>query len=148
MKAAQKTTHPKLPEVKSSEKWFILDAEGKVLGQVAVKLADVIRGKHKPSYHPSMNCGDHVVVINADKVVLTGDKETKKEYIHHTGFPGAVRYKSADKMRAEHPERMIEMAVKGMVPHNRLKKFAMAKLHVYPGTEHPHLPQDPKPLSL
>lgn len=148
MKAHQKTTHPKLGDVKVDENWFIIDAEGKVLGQVATRVADVIRGKHKPLWHPSLNCGDHVVVINAEKVVLTGNKEMDKDYIHHTGFPGALRYKSAEKMRAEHPERIIEKAVTGMVPRNRLRQFAIAKLHVYAGTEHPHTPQSPKPLAL
>lgn len=134
--------------MKAAEQWYVLDAQGKVLGQVATRLATVIRGKHKPSWHPSLNCGDHVVVINADKVVLTRSKETKKEYIHHTGFPGALRVKTPEKMRAEHPERMIESAVAGMVPHNRIRKHAMAKLHVYPGNEHPHSGQNLQPLSL
>lgn len=144
----QTTTHPKSKEMNASEKWFILDAEGKVLGQVATRLADVLRGKHKPDWHPSLNCGDHVVVINAEKVVLTGSKELKKDYIHHTGFRGGIKMKKAGKMRIEKPERMIELAVTGMIPRNRIRQFAIEKLHVYAGTEHPHNGQNPKPLSL
>lgn len=132
----------------ASEKWYILDAEGKVLGQVATRLADVLRGKHKPDWHPSLNCGDHVVVINAEKVVLTGSKDLKKDYIHHTGFRGGIKMKKAGKMRAEKPERMIELAVTGMIPRNRIRQYAIEKLHVYAGTEHPHNGQNPKPLSL
>ena len=148
MKLIQKTTHPHLADTKKEEKWYLIDAEGKVLGQIATRLATVLRGKHKPNWHPSVNSGDHVVVINAEKVVLTGAKELKKEYIHHTGFPGAVRRKTPEKMRAAHPERMIEMAVSGMVPHNRLRKFVLAKLHVYAGATHPHGSQTLSPISL
>ena len=144
----QTTTHPKSKEMNASEKWFILDAEGKVLGQVATRLADVLRGKHKPDWHPSLNCGDHVVVINAEKVVLTRSKDLKKDYIHHTGFRGGIKMKKAGKMREEKPERMIELAVTGMIPRNRIRQFALEKLHVYAGTEHPHNGQNPKPLSL
>lgn len=143
-----KTTHPKLADIKKDEKWYLLDAGGKVLGQVAVRLAIVIRGKHKPMFHPSVNSGDHVVVINADKVVLTGNKEMKKEYIHHTGYPGGVKYKKPAQMRAKHPQRMIEIAVTGMIPRNRLRRHALAKLHVYAGSEHPHGPQNPQILTL
>jgi large subunit ribosomal protein L13 len=143
-----KTTHPKLAEVKQDEHWYILDAEGKVLGQIATKLATMLRGKHKPNWHPSINSGDHVVVINAEKVVLTGNKEMKKEYIHHTQFPGGIKRMKAGKMRAEKPERMIELAVTGMIPRNRIRQHALAKLHVYAGTEHPHGGQNPKTLIL
>ena len=148
MKIIQKKTHHKLAETRKEVKWYLIDAEGKVLGQVATRLATVLRGKHKPNWHPSLNTGDHVVVINAEKVVLTGGKESKKEYIHHTGFPGAVRRKTAGKMRSEHPERILEMAVAGMVPRNRLRKFVLAKLHVYAGNEHPHGSQTLHPLTL
>lgn len=143
-----KTTHPKLADIKKDEKWYLLDAQGKVLGQVATRLATVIRGKHKPTFHPSVNSGDHVVVINADKVVLTGNKEMKKEYIHHTGYPGGVKYKKPTQMRKQYPKRMIEIAVTGMIPRNRLRRHALAKLHVYGGTEHPHGPQNPQILTL
>ena len=132
----------------ATEKWYIIDAEGKVLGQVATRLATVLRGKHKANWHPSLNCGDHVIVINAEKVVLTGNKDLKKEYIHHTKFPGGIKSVKAGKMRAEHPERMIEIAVAGMIPRNRIKQYALEKLHVYVGTEHPHNGQNPQPLTL
>jgi len=144
----QTTTHPKSKEMNASEKWFIIDAEGKVLGQIATKVADYVRGKHKPDWHPSLNCGDHVVIINAEKVVLTGAKETKKDYIHHTGYRGAIRYKAAGKMREEHPERMIELAVTGMIPRNRIRQYAVEKMHVYAGSEHPHNGQNPKTLTI
>ena len=132
----------------ATEQWFILDAEGLVLGQIATKVADMVRGKHKPSWHPSLNCGDHVIVINADKVVLTGNKELKKEYISHTGYRGGLKVKAAGKMRAEKPTRMIELAVTGMIPRNRIRQYAVEKLHVYAGTEHPDNGQNPKPLTL
>lgn len=148
MKRAPKTTHPHLKDLKLDEKWYVLDAEGKVLGQVATKLATVIRGRHKPSWHPSVNGGDHVIVVNADKVVLTGLKEDKKLYIHHTLYMGGIKTSTARKMREDHPERMIEKAVAGMLPKNRLRQHALAKLHVYAGAEHPHSAQTPQPLSL
>lgn len=148
MKPIQKTTHPKHADVKSSEQWYVLDADGKVLGQVATKLATMIRGKHKPNWHPSVNSGDHVIVINAEKVVLTGNKEMTKEYIHHTQFPGGIKRVQAGKMRIKKPEHMIETAVKGMIPRNRIRQFALAKLHVYKGAEHPHAGQNPKTLTF
>jgi large subunit ribosomal protein L13 len=145
----QKTTHPKLADVQKDVKWYVLDAEGKIVGDIATTVAPVLRGKHKPSFHPSLNCGDHVVIINADKVVLTGSKETDKTYVHYTGFPGGLRTTTPAKLRKENKsEKIIELAVKGMVPNNRLRKFALAKLHVYAGAEHPHGEQNPKPLTL
>lgn len=148
MKLNLKTTHPKLSDVKKEQEWYLLDAEGKVLGQVGTKLAVVLRGKHKPTWHPSLNSGDHVVVINADKVVLTGAKEMKKQYIHHTGYPGALRQKNPARMRLKQPQKIIEIAVAGMIPRNRLRKFALAKLHVYAGSKHPYGSKNLKPLSL
>lgn len=144
----QKTTHPKMPEVLADVHWYILDAEGKVLGDIATRVASVLRGKHKPTFHPSINCGDHVVIINAEKVVLTGNKETQKTYVHFTGYPGGLRTTTPGKLRKENPEKIIELAVKGMVPNNRLRKLALAKLHVYAGGEHPHIEQHPQPLTL
>lgn len=143
-----KTTHPKLHEVKANEKWYLFDADGKVVGDLATTIAPMLRGKHKPSFHPSLNCGDHIVVINAEKVVLTGQKETQKTYIRHTGYPGGVRETTAKEMREKHPTSILELAVKGMVPNNRLRKIALEKLHVYAGSEHPHGPQNPQPLTL
>ena len=144
----QKTTHPKLADLKKDVKWYVLDAEGKVLGDVAAKAANVLRGKHKAIFHPSVNCGDHVVIINSSKVVLTGNKETKKEYIHYTGFPGGLRTTTAGKLRKEKPTRMVELAIKGMLPANRLRQHALNKLHVYAGNDHPHTEQKPQPLTL
>lgn len=143
-----KTTHPKLAEVRPTRKWFMVDAKGKVLGQVAVEVANILRGKNKVNWHPSLDCGDHVVVINAAEVVLTGQKETKKEYIHHTGYPGGIRRKTAAKMREDHPERIIEKAVAGMIPRNRLKKIILSKLHVYAGADHKHEAQKPEAIQL
>ncbi len=144
----QKTTHPKIGEVLKDVHWYILDADGKILGDIATKVATILRGKHKATFHPSMNCGDHVVIINAEKVVLTGNKETQKTYVHYTGFPGGLRTTTPERLRKDHPERIIELAVKGMVPNNRLRKHALSKLHVYAGEKHPHGEQNPKPLTL
>lgn len=144
----QKTTHPKLAEVLKDVHWYIMDAEGKVLGDIATTVAPVLRGKHKPTFHPSLNCGDHVVIINAEKVVLTGNKETQKTYVHFTGFPGGLRTTTPERLRKDNPEKIIELAVKGMVPNNRLRKLCLSKLHVYAGPEHPHGEQHPQPLTL
>ena len=137
-----------MSEVLADVHWYVLDAEGKVLGDIATRVASVLRGKHKPTFHPSMNCGDHVVIINAEKVVLTGNKETQKTYVHFTGYPGGLRTTTPGKLRKENPEKIIELAVKGMVPGNRLRKLALSKLHVYAGAEHPHTEQHPQPLTL
>lgn len=144
----QKTTHTTLVEAKKDEKWFIVDAEGKILGDVATTVAPMLRGKHKALFHPSVCCGDHVVIINAEKVVLTGNKETEKTYVHYTGYPGGLRTTTPERLRKENPAKMLELAIKGMIPRNRLRKHALAKLHVYAGTEHPHAPQNPQPLTL
>lgn len=141
-----KTHHPKLADLKKERQWYLVDAESKVLGQVSTRIADVLRGKHKPNWHPSVDGGDYIVVINAEKVVLTRGKDEKKEYIHHSQFPGGLKRKTAAKMRAEHPERIIEFAVHGMIPHNRLRKHILSKLKVYAGPEHPHTAQTLKPL--
>lgn len=143
-----KTHHPKLEDLKKDRKWFLIDASGIVLGKLATLAADTIRGKNKANWHPSVDCGDNVVIINAEKVVLTGNKESQKEYITHSGYPGALKRTSAAKMRKEHPERIIEKAISGMMPKNRLRKHFLSKLHVYAGGEHPHASQDPKTLTI
>jgi large subunit ribosomal protein L13 len=143
-----KTLHPKLADVQQTRKWFVIDAKGQVLGKVATRAAVVLRGKNKADWHPSIDCGDHLVIINADKVVLTGQKEFNKEYIHHTGYPGALKRVTVEKMRATYPERILEKAIAGMIPRNRLKKLILNKLHVYAGTDHPHAPQTPEPLTV
>jgi large subunit ribosomal protein L13 len=142
-----KTYHPKLEEFQGKRDWFLIDAEGQVLGNVAVQIADILRGKTKPCWHPSVDCGDHVVVINAEKVVLTGNKETQKEYIHHTGYIGHLKRTTAKKMREDKPTHIIEQAVAGMIPRNKLKRIVLGKLHVYAGAEHPHASQNPKTLT-
>lgn len=143
-----KTFHPKLEDVRTERKWLLVDAKGMVLGQLATAVADRLRGKHKPTWHPSVDCGDNVVVINAEQVVLTGNKDYHKEYIRHTGYPGGIKRVPVSRMREEHPERIIEKAVAGMIPRNRLKKHILGKLHVYGGSEHPHAAQNPEKLTL
>ncbi|MEO1018056.1 MAG: 50S ribosomal protein L13 [Pseudomonadota bacterium] len=127
--------------------WLLIDAEGLVLGRLAALVANRLRGKHKPSYTPHMDCGDHVVIVNADKVVLTGNKATQKIYYRHTGYPGGLKEKRADDvLGGRFPERVIEEAVRRMVPKGPLGRQQLRKLHVYKGAEHPH--ENHKPTSL
>jgi large subunit ribosomal protein L13 len=133
-----------LPKVDMQRRaWRVIDAEGAVLGRLAVQVADALRGKDKPTYTPHLDAGDFVVVINAEKVVLTGDKENAKRYMSYSGWKGGERYRSVAEVRAKHPERLIEHAVKGMLPKNRLGDRLFTKLKVYPGTKHPHGAQQP-----
>jgi large subunit ribosomal protein L13 len=127
-------------------KWFVVDAEGQVLGRLATRVATILRGKHKPSYSPHLDAGDHVIVVNAEKVHLTGRKLRDKVYRWHTGYIGALREVSAETMRRTHPERMIEWAVQGMLPKNRLGRAMARKLKVYRGATHPHQAQCPESL--
>ena len=126
--------------------WYLLDAEGQVLGRMASRIARILTGKEKPSYTPSLDTGDHVIVVNADKVRLTGAKERDKPYYHHSGYPGGIRELRAGQIRAKHPERLVEAAVRGMLPKNRLGKAQFRKLKVYAGAEHPHQAQQPERL--
>jgi len=142
-----KTYTPK-KESKADKKWFLVDADGKTLGRLATKIATVLRGKNKPVFTPHLDMGDYVVVINADKIRLTGQKEAQKEYIHHTGYLGHLRRKPIKEVRAKNPTRIVEEAVGGMIPRNRLKKFIMEKLKVYAGEDHPHGGQKLEPLSI
>jgi large subunit ribosomal protein L13 len=129
--------------------WFLVDAEGLVLGRLAALLANRLRGKHKAMFTPHMDCGDHIVVINAEKVVLTGKKRTQKVYYHHTGHPGGIKERRADKvLDGRFPERVIEAAVKRMVPRGPLGRDVLRKLHVYKGGEHPHQGQQPQALDI
>ncbi len=128
--------------------WYVVDAKGKVLGRLATEIARVIRGKHKAIFTPNMDTGDFVVVINADKVVLTGKRELQKTYFHHTQYPGGVKTETFAEVMQKHPERVIENAVKGMLPKNRLGRKLIKKLKVYAGENHPHAAQQPKSLSL
>jgi large subunit ribosomal protein L13 len=129
-------------------KWYVVDAEGQVLGRLATQVATILRGKHKPSFAPHLDGGDHVVVVNAAKVHLTGRKLSGKLYRWHSGYIGGLREVSAAKMLATHPERVIEWAVQGMLPKGRLGRALARKLKVYRGPEHPHAAQKPEPLPL
>jgi large subunit ribosomal protein L13 len=140
------TTSIKQSEI--TQDWFIVDAEGQTLGRLASKIAQVIRGKHKPYFTPHLDMGDFVIVINAEKINVTGNKENAKEYWHHTGYPGGQKSEKLRKVRREHPERIIINAVKGMLPHNRLGRKLNSHLKVYSGSEHPHSAQQPKTLEL
>lgn len=131
-----------------NKEWFVIDAEGQVLGRLAVKIATILRGKHKPTFTPHLDMGDCVVVTNAEKVVATGAKETDKIYWHHTGYIGGQKMTNLETMRREHPERIIMSAVKGMLPHNSLGRDIIRHLKVYAGPDHPHQAQQPKPLEL
>ncbi len=130
------------------KKWYVIDAEAVVLGRLASQVAKVIRGKHKPSYTPHADCGDHVIVINASKVKLTGNKWDKKYYLRHTGFPGGQRTLLAKQVRDAHPNRVVEHAVKGMLPKNRLGRQLFRNLHVFEGSEHNHEAQQPEVLTF
>jgi len=129
--------------------WFVIDAENVVLGRLAAIVANRLRGKHKPSYTPHIDCGDNIVIVNAEKVRLTGKKRSDKVYYRHTGYPGGIRSRTAGQvLDGGHPERVIEMAVRRMVPKGPLGRQQMRKLHVYAGTEHPHAAQQPAPLDV
>lgn len=128
--------------------WYVVDATGKTLGRLATELARRLRGKHKPEYTPHVDTGDYLVVVNADKVAVTGRKEQNKLYHYHTGYIGSLKTTSLEKLRARAPERIIEIAVKGMLPKNPLGRAMFRKLKVYAGAEHQHAAQQPKPLDI
>lgn len=142
-----KTTYSAKP-ADIERRWYIVDAEGQVLGRLATGVASVLRGKHKAMFTPSMDTGDCVVVVNADKIVLSGNKEEQKVYYHHSGYPGGLSETPVSKVRNEHPERLVVHAVRGMLPHNRLGRAMLKKLHVYAGPDHPHAAQRPEPLEI
>lgn len=141
-----KTFTPKPEDVQ--RKWWVVDAEGKVLGRLASEIATVLRGKRKAIFSPHIDTGDFVVVINADKVRLTGNKEESKAYFRHTGYMGGEKFIPFKEMIAQHPERVIELAVKGMLPKNNLGRLMRRKLKVYAGPNHPHEAQQPQPLEI
>lgn len=141
-----KTTLPKQSEL--VRKWYVVDAKDKVLGRMATTIANKLRGKDKPIFTPHMDCGDFVIVINADKIKLTGKKLTDKMYIHHTGFPGHLKQKTASELLEKKPVKALELAISGMLPKNRLRKPTMMKLKLYAGEEHPHAAQNPEPLAV
>lgn len=131
-----------------AQEWFVVDATNKTLGRLASEIAHRLRGKHKPEYTPHVDTGDYIVVINAEKVHVTGRKATDKVYYHHTGFPGGIKGITFDKLIDKAPERVIEIAVKGMLPRNPLGRAMTRKLKVYAGPEHPHASQQPKELQI
>lgn len=141
-----KTYTPKATDI--DRKWWVVDAEDKVLGRLASEVAQVLRGKHKPMYTPHLDTGDYVIVVNAEKVRLTGKKEDQKTYFRHTGYMGGAKQIPFKKMRDEHPERVIELAVKGMMPKNNLGRLMQKKLKVYAGAEHAHEAQQPERLEI
>lgn len=128
--------------------WHIIDATDVVLGRLASQTAALLRGKHKPTFVPHQDMGDHVIIINADKVAVTGDKASKKTYWRHSGFPGGMRSSNFEQLMERRPTSAVEQAVKGMVPHNKLGAAQLKKLHVYAGAEHPHTAQKPKPYEI
>ena len=131
-----------------NKQWVVVDAQGEILGRLSSKIAMIIRGKNKPEYTPHVDCGDNVIVINAEKVALTGAKMTDKEYIRHTGYPGGQRIVKADELMKKHPTRLVEYAVKGMLPKTRLGNAIFGNLYVYEGPVHKHEAQQPKLIDL
>lgn len=140
------TTFPKKSDIERA--WHVVDAEGQVLGRLASRIATILTGKDKPSYVPFLDTGDHVIVVNAEKVVLTGTKERDKAYFHFSGYPGGITRARAEEVRGKHPERLIEAAVRGMLPKNRVGRAQFRKLKVYCGPNHPHQAQKPASLEL
>ena len=129
-------------------KWYVIDAEGKPLGRVASKAAHILRGKHKAIYTPHIDCGDYVIIVNASKVLLTGNKLEDKKYYSHSQYPGGLRTRTAKEMIEKYPEEMIEKAVKGMLPKNRLGRAMYKKLFVYAGSDHKHMAQKPSEMDV
>jgi large subunit ribosomal protein L13 len=132
----------------ADKQWFVIDAEGQVLGRLATQIATLLRGKHKPNFTPHADCGDHVIVINADKVKLTGKKWTDRVYLSYTGYPGGQRSITPRELLAKHPHALVEKSVKGMLPKNKLGRAIFKNLFVYADTEHPHEAQQPKEFKL
>jgi large subunit ribosomal protein L13 len=138
----------KTEEAFAQRQWYVVDAQGKVLGRMASEIAKVLRGKNKPVFTPNTDTGDFVIVINARGVKLTGKKLQKKVYYRHTEYPGGIREKTAEKMLQQKPEELVLLAVKGMLPKNRLSRRLVTKLKIYAGPEHPHQAQKPQPLAI
>lgn len=141
-----KTHMPSKKTLEQERKWYIVDLQNQVLGRQAARIAHVLRGKHKPEFTPFLDCGDFVVVINAEKVRLTGRKMDQKVYYRHSGYPGGIRANTAAELLDKHPTRVIQIAVKGMLPKGALGRQMLRKLKVYSGSEHPHQAQMPQPL--
>lgn len=143
-----RTTYASQEEILKDRKWYVVDATGKNLGRLATRIATILRGKHKPYWAPHQDCGDFVVVINAEKVNVTGKKADQKYYFSHSYYPGGAKYVPFKQMLEKHPERIIEKAVWGMLPKNALGRKMFKKLKVYAGAEHPHVAQKPEPLDV
>ena len=141
-----KTTSIKKSEI--SKEWWLADAEGQVLGRFASKIAQILRGKHKVNFSPHMDMGDFVIIINAEKIKVTGNKETDKTYFKHSGYPGGGSEISLAELRRSKPNRILETAIKGMLPHNRLGRSILTQLKIYSGEEHPHSAQQPQSLEI
>ena len=139
---------PHLSHKETEKEWVIVDAEALVLGRLASQVAMIIRGKHKPTYSPHVDGGDNVIIINAEKIRLTGKKMTDRVYVSHTGYPGGQRFKTPSELMAKNPAKILEMAVKGMLPKNRLGRRLFTHLFVYAGSEHPHAAQSPKLIEI
>ena len=141
-----KTYSAKAGEI--TREWYLVDAEGQTLGRLATRIADTLRGKDKPQYTPHVDTGDFVVVVNAEKISVSGNKRADKRYYRHSGYPGGLRSRTLEEMLDRRPEEVIRLAVKGMLPRNRLARKQLTKLKVYAGPDHPHAAQQPKPLEL
>jgi large subunit ribosomal protein L13 len=141
-----KTYTPRPADIQ--RKWWVVDAEGKVLGRLASEVAQILRGKHKPLFTPHLDLGDYVIVVNADKIRVTGEKADQKAYFRHTGYMGGEKFTPFKDLLAKHPDRVIELAVKGMLPKNNLGRLMRRKLKVYAGPAHPHEAQQPEPLEI
>jgi len=142
----QKTYSPKSSDIERT--WYVVDAADVPLGRLSSEVAQILRGKHKPTYAPHMDGGDFVIVVNADKVHVSGNKEVEKIYYRHSGYPGGLRAETLSQIRVDHPERLVETAVRGMLPKNRLGRQMITKLKVYAGPDHPHASQKPEALTL
>ena len=142
----QKTWNAKPGEIERH--WYVVDAEGKTLGRLATQIADALRGKRKPEYTPHVDTGDFIVVVNAEKIRVTGNKLAQKTYWRHSGYPGGIKERTLEEMLARRPEEVIRHAVKGMLPRNRLARKQLTKLKVYAGPEHPHVAQKPTPMEI
>ena len=128
--------------------WHVIDAQGKVLGRLASRVAGILRGKHKPAFTPHLDLGDHVIIVNAEKLHLTGSRLQKKVYYHHTGFPGGIKSITAEQLLKKKPSDLLSKAIYGMLPKNKLRKQLAGKLRIYAGPEHPHHAQKPQPLTV
>lgn len=146
MKGTQKTYSMKASEI--NKKWFLVDADGKVLGRLATEVAKILRGKNKPTFTPNLDMGDNVIIINADKIVMTGTKADDKEYFRHSQYPGGIKFVNIKKIKKDRPEFVIEHAVRLMLPKGRLGRKIFGNLKVYTGSEHPHQAQKPEPLDI